>query len=211
MSPPRSEPARAHAAVVAGILAPPTGPRSERLHAAILTATQELLRAGGYPAATVDAIAVRAGVSKPTIYKHWPSRTAVAAQAFGAMMADRVVLPDTGSTEGDLIEQVRRVSAFYASGLGTVFAQLVAACVDDPSGATYFRVYFLASRRVAITQLWQRAVDRGDGDPDLAVDDVIDLLFGPLVFRRLTGHHELSDAAAVRLGRTAVRALLRPT
>ncbi|QAY71988.1 TetR/AcrR family transcriptional regulator [Agromyces protaetiae] len=191
-----------------GILDRPRGARSDRIHASVLAATQELLREGGLPAATVDAIAQRSGVSKATIYKHWPSRTAVAAKAFGRMMAEALPLPDTGSTRGDLVEQVRRVSAFYASELGGVFAQLVAACVDDPAGAAYFRKYFLDGRRAAITELWQRGLDRGDADPAIAVDDVIDLLFGPLVFRRLTGHYALTDEHAAALARVALAGLL---
>lgn len=191
-----------------GILAHPTGPRSDRIHSAVLHATQELLRAGGYPAATVDAVAQRAGVSKATVYKHWPSRTALAAEAFGLMMADALPLPDTGSAEGDLTEQVRRVSAFYASDLGMVFAQLVAACVDDPCGAPYFRAYFLDGRRAAVTELWQRGVERGEVDTLIAVDDAIDILFGPLVFRRLTGHYGLTEPAATRLAQVALRGLL---
>lgn len=192
-----------------GIVAHPTGLRSDRIHRAVLAATQQLLREGGYPVATVDAIAQRSGVSKATIYKHWPSRTAVAAKAFGLMMADALPLPDTGTTEGDLTEQVRQVSAFYASDLGTVFAQLVAACVDDAAGAPYFREYFLNGRRAAIAELWRRALARGDADPGVTVDDVIDILFGPLIFRRLTGHYALTDEAAASLARTALRGLLR--
>jgi AcrR family transcriptional regulator len=206
---PQPEPLPGQSVSEDGILAHPTGPRSDRIHQAVLAATQELLAEGGYPAATVDAIAQRSGVSKATIYKHWPSRTAVAAKAFGLMMAEALPLPDTGTTEGDLTEQVRRVSAFYASPLGTAFAQLVAACVDDPSGAPYFREYFLNGRRAAIRELWQRALGRGDANPNIAVDDVIDILFGPLIFRRLTGHYELTDEAATALARTALRGLLR--
>ncbi|MEU6347569.1 TetR/AcrR family transcriptional regulator [Streptomyces sp. NPDC046977] len=191
-----------------GILERPRGARSDRLHAQVLAATQELLREGGLPAATVDAIAQRSRVSKATIYKHWPSRTAVAAKAFGLMMAEALPLPDTGSTRGDLAEQVRRVSAFYASDLGAVFAQLVAACVDDPAGAAYFRKYFLAGRRAAITELWQRGIDRGEADPAIPVDDVIDILFGPLIFRRLAGHYTLTDEHAATLADNALAGLL---
>jgi AcrR family transcriptional regulator len=165
------------------------------------------LSEGGLPAATVDAIAARSGVSKATIYKHWPSRTAVAAKAFGQMMANALPLPDTGTTVGDLTEQVVRVSAFYASDRGAVFAQLLAACVDDPAGAAYFRQYFLDGRRDAVAQLWQRAIDRGDVDPGIAIDDVIDILFGPLIFRRLTGHHPLTEEHARTLAQTALRGL----
>ncbi|MGV0592307.1 TetR/AcrR family transcriptional regulator [Mycolicibacterium porcinum] len=186
----------------------PTGARSDRIHQAILVATAELLDEGGFPAATMDAIAARSGASKATLYKHWPSRTAVAAEAFGTMMTEALPLPDTGSTAGDLTEQVVRVSAFYASARGEVFAQLLAACVEDQTGAVYFREYFLAGRRAAITELWQRGVDRGDADADIAVDDVIDILFGPLIFRRLSGHYALTEEHARRLARTALSGLL---
>ena len=186
----------------------PTGARSDRIHQSILDATAELLDDGGFPATTMDAIAARSGASKATLYKHWPSRTAVAAEAFGEMMARALPLPDTGETARDLVEQVVRVSAFYASDRGTVFAQLLAACVDDPAGAAYFRRYFLDGRRTAIDTLWQRGLERGDVDADVDIDDVIDILFGPLVFRRLTGHYALTEGHARRLAETAVRALL---
>ncbi|MFN6552571.1 TetR/AcrR family transcriptional regulator [Mycolicibacterium septicum] len=189
----------------------PTGARSDRIHQAILVATAELLDEGGFPSATMDAIAARSGASKATLYKHWPSRTAVAAEAFGTTMAEALPLPDTGSTTGDLTEQVVRVSAFYASARGQVFAQLLAACVEDASGAAYFREYFLNGRRAAITELWQRGVERGDADADVAIDDVIDILFGPLIFRRMTGHCALTEEHARRLAATALRGLLPHT
>lgn len=189
----------------------PTGARSDRVHQAILLATAELLDEGGFPAATMDAIAARSGASKATLYKHWPSRTAVAAEAFGTMMAEALPLPDTGSTTGDLTEQVVRVSAFYSSARGQVFAQLLAACVEDATGAAYFREYFLDGRRAAITELWQRGVDRGDANADIAIDDVIDILFGPLIFRRMTGHCALTEGHARRLAETALRGLVPTT
>lgn len=189
----------------------PTGARSDRIHQAILAATAQLLDEGGYPATTVDAIAARSGSSKATIYKHWPSRTALAAEAFGAMMAQDLPLPDTGSIVRDLTEQVVRVSAFYASTRGGVFAQLLAACVEDTAGAAYFREYFLDERRAAITELWQRGLARGDiAQADVAIDDVIDLLFGPLIFRRMTGHCPLTEEHARRLAEVALGGLLSP-
>lgn len=193
------------------IVVPPGGQRSARIHAQVLEAAAALLREGGYGAATMDAIAQRAGVSKVTLYNHWPSRTAVAAKAFGVMMADVLPLPDTGSSVGDFTEQVRQVSAFYASDLGPVAAQLVAACVDDPAGAAYFREFFLSGRRAAMAELWDRAVARGDALPGVAVDDVIDILFGPLLFRLLIGHYPLTDEAAVSFAQVALRGVLRPS
>ena len=184
-------------------------PRSARAHAAVLAATRELLSAGGLPAATVNAIAERSGVSKATIYKHWPSRTAVAAEAFGDTMAAATPTPDTGTARGDLSAQVRQVSAFYASPDGVVFAQLLAASVSDPEGARYFREFFLAGRRESTRVIWQRAVDRGEAQPGIDADTAADILFGGLIYRLLNGNTPLTDANADALAAAALDGLLR--
>ncbi len=57
-------------------------PRSERARLATLEAAADLLVEGGLAATTVESIAARAGVSKVTIYKWWPSRGAVAVDAY---------------------------------------------------------------------------------------------------------------------------------
>jgi AcrR family transcriptional regulator len=188
--------------------APRGRPRSARAHQAVLAATRQLLEEGGLPATTVDAISARSGVSKATIYKHWPSRTAVAAEAFGLQMADAVALPDTGSAVGDFSEHLRRVSAFYASPAGTVFAQLLAACVTDREGAAYFRQFFLHGRRQGMGELWQRALERGEARPDIDVDTAQDILVGPLIFRLMTGHTPLSIERADAVARAALAGLL---
>jgi AcrR family transcriptional regulator len=182
-------------------------PRSVKAHNAVLTATAQLLAEGGYPAATVDAISQRSGVSKATIYKHWPSRTAVAAEAFGGQMATAVRTPHTDDPRADLVEQVHRVSSFYASMTGRVFAQLLAACVTDPDGAQYFREYFLAARRAEIATLWNRATEAGIARPQVDVETATDILFGPLVFRLLTGHAELSEDNAKAIAEAALDGL----
>jgi AcrR family transcriptional regulator len=188
----------------------PSGARSARIHQLLLEVTGQLLDEGGFPAATVDAIAARSGVSKVTIYNHWPSRTAIAASAFARLMGAAVPAPDTGSLVGDVTEHLVRLSAFYASEpRGKTFAQLLAACVDDQAGAAYFREYFLAERDQVMAQLWQRALDRGEADPDTDLDTVIDILAGPLVFRRIAGHRALSEDGARKIARAVVRGLLR--
>jgi AcrR family transcriptional regulator len=186
-------------------------PRSARAHDAVLSATRELLREGGLPAATVDAIADRSGVSKATIYKHWPSRTAIAAEAFGERMAEATPTPDTGSARGDIIAQVKQVSRFYASADGKVFAQLLAAGVTDPHGAEYFRDFFLTGRRESTRVLWQRAVDRGEARPGIDVDTAADLLFGGLIYRLLNGNTPLTAKRAEAIAEAAIGGLLLPT
>jgi AcrR family transcriptional regulator len=186
-----------------------TRARSARAHAAVLTATRELLEEGGLPAATIDAIGSRSGVSKATIYNHWPSRTAIAAEAFGQQMAESVPLPDTGTAARDLAEQVRQVSAFYASDNGRVFAQLLAASVTDPHAAAYFREFFLAGRRETTRQLWRRAIDRGEARPGIDTDTAADLLFGGLIYRLLNGNTPLTEDRADAIASAALHGLLQ--
>jgi AcrR family transcriptional regulator len=184
--------------------------RSARAHNDVLAATVALLEEGGLPHATVDAISARSGVSKATIYKYWPNRTAVAAEAFGRRMAGTVPVPDTGSARGDLAEQVRRVSEFYAGGSGRIFGQLLAATVGDPGSAAYLRDFFLAGRREASAELWRRAVARGEVRASVEADTATDLLFGPLIFRLISGHAPLTEAAATAVADAALNGLLAP-
>ena len=58
----------------------------------------------GYDRMTVDALAARAGVSKPTIYRRWPGgKKEIIVDAIRAKRAEAGALPDTGSLRGDLL------------------------------------------------------------------------------------------------------------
>ncbi len=57
-------------------------PRSEERRDAVLKAAMELMQEDDLRRASVDRISARSGVSKATIYKWWPNRTAVAIDAF---------------------------------------------------------------------------------------------------------------------------------
>jgi len=55
----------------------PVDPRVARSRAKLLAAATEILVEAGPRALTVDAVAERSGVAKSTLYRHWPSRTAL--------------------------------------------------------------------------------------------------------------------------------------
>jgi AcrR family transcriptional regulator len=174
----------------------PPPSRSGRARRAVLDATAALMAEGGLAATTIDAIRDRSGVSKTTIYKHWPNRLCVAVDAFAERLAADASLPDTGTARGDFREQVRRVSAFYASPVGSVFAQLLASAMQDPVAAGWLRARFLDSRQHGIRELWDRAASRGevraDVDPGLAMD----LVFGPVMWRLVSGRRPLTEDEA---------------
>jgi AcrR family transcriptional regulator len=164
---------------------------------------------GGLAAATVDAIRDRSGVSKTTIYKHWPNRLCVAVDAFTDQLALDASLPDTGTARGDFTEQIRRVCAFYGSPVGSLLAQLLASALPDPEAAQWLRDRRLLSRQLGIQQLWGRAVARGEVSADLDPDIALDLLFGPVMWRLVSGHRPLTEAEADKITDAALNGLLR--
>jgi AcrR family transcriptional regulator len=182
-------------------------PRSEQARLAVLQACTELLRQGGLRGTTTDAISALSGVSKATIYKWWPSKYAVAVEAFLTEMYAESAEPDTGSAYEDFRSVVRGVVRFYASPTGRVFAQLVAEAQSDPAVAAELRDRLIASRRTMVRKLWDRGVERGELRSDVDPEIAIDLLFGPAMYRLVGGHAPLDEASADEIVRAAMRGL----
>lgn len=179
---------------------PPTGePKSRGRHrsleaeASILKAALYLLERKPLRQVTTDAIAQRAGVSKATIYKWWPNKSMVALDAYLGGMTERVAMPDTGSAELDFTLQLKSLTAFYRSSLGRIFCQFIAEGQSDPGFLALFRNRFLYARRDAARVMWRRGVDRGEIRKEVDGEIVLDLIYGPMVFRLLAGHGSLND------------------
>jgi AcrR family transcriptional regulator len=167
--------------------------RSVEAEASILKATLYLLERKPLRQVTTDAIARRAGVSKATIYKWWPNKSMVALDAYLGGMTERVAIPDTGSAETDFAVQLKSVTAFYKSPLGRLFGQFIAEGQSDPGFLAQFRERFLYARRDAARVMWRRGVDRGEIRKEIDGEIVLDLIYGPMVFRLLAGHGSLND------------------
>lgn len=181
--------------------------RCAETQAAILSATIELLEQKFLRDVTADAIAQRAGVSKATIYKWWPNKSLVALDAFLSRMQIAVETPNTGSAQKDFVEQVKSLLRFFASPYGRIYAQFMAEGQSDLAFRDEFRERFLKSRRDEVRVIWQRGVNRGDIRRDIDGDIALDLIYGPIIFRLLTGHSPLNETQAKALIATAFRGL----
>jgi AcrR family transcriptional regulator len=167
--------------------------RSLEAEASILKATLYLLERKPLRKVTTDAIARRAGVSKATIYKWWPNKSMVALDAYLGGMTERVVMPDTGSAEKDFTVQLKSVTAFYQSPLGKLFRQFIAEGQSDPAFLALFRERFLYVRRDGARVMWERGVERGEIRREIDGEIVLDLIYGPMIFRLLAGHGSLNE------------------
>jgi AcrR family transcriptional regulator len=171
-------------------------PRSEQSHLAVLRATSELLHEVGLRSMTTEEIAARSGVSKATIYKWWPNKYVVAVEAFlTEMMADWHD-PQTGSAERDLRIVLRGLVNFYSGANGRVFAELIGEAQFDPVVRAELHKHLMLAHRDLVKTVWTRGVAAGQFRPDIDPDDAVDVLIGPLLYRRLLGHPHLDHTAA---------------
>jgi hypothetical protein len=93
----------------------------------------------------------------------------------------------------DFTVQLKSVTAFYKSPLGRLFCQFIAEGQSDPGFLALFRERFLYARRDAARVMWRRGVDRGEIRKEIDSEIVLDLIYGPMVFRLLAGHGSLND------------------
>lgn len=187
----------------------PGRPRSEQSRTAVLRATSQLINEVGLRAMTTDEIASRSGVSKATIYKWWPTKYAVAVEAFLSQMDAQSADPDTGSAREDFRRTLRGLMRFYRSKNGRAYAQLVGEAQFDPRIGKELREHLIGSRRQVMRAILKRGVERGELSPDVDAEVAIDLIFGPAMYRLVAGHAPLNNASADAIVDTAMRALAR--
>jgi AcrR family transcriptional regulator len=177
------------------VVAPRRGrPRSEKAHKAILEAAAELLLARGLAAVSMDAVAERAGVSKATIYRWWPTKETLALDALYNEWAGVPPARDTGSLRGDLLSLLRPWARRASSRpYGRVIAALITEAQTDPLFASEYIARFVEPRRDQARAIFRRAIERGEIPAATRIEVALDLLYGPLYHRLLHGHAPLDD------------------
>lgn len=162
----------------------PRSPRSARLsddrEHEILQATYGLLSEVGYEGLRLDAVATRAKASKATLYRHWPGKAQLVADAVRVCRVSGHDLPDTGTLRGDLVALLTLMAGAMAAQDGPLFAGLVMAMHADPEFAVEMRKLQQAKRATA-AQIHARAVSRGElkahSDPHLTDEIAPALMF----------------------------------
>jgi AcrR family transcriptional regulator len=178
---------------------PPGRPRSEKARLAILAAAMDLLLAQGLHAMSMDDVAGRAGVSKATIYRWWPSkeRLALDALAWEWATAPTSEQRHTSSLRADLLARFRPwIRQLNRKPYARVVAGLVAEAQQNPEFAELYREHFVRPRRDATRELLVHARDGGEIAADTDLEVTLDLLYGPIYHRLLHGHAPLTQRFA---------------
>ena len=168
-------------------------PRSPETRAKILKAAYEMLNEVGFIDLTIEGVAARAEVGKPTIYRRWKTKAALAMDAFLEFVTPEIAFPDTGSVKEDFREQMQKTVRLMNSPRGEVLANVIGCGQADEELIVTFRENWLTHRRNDAKQIFQKGVDRGELKADVDAEVAIDALYSPLFYRLLLKHQPLTD------------------
>jgi AcrR family transcriptional regulator len=168
-------------------------PRDPRIDESVLGATVELLGTSGYADLSVDAIAKRAGTSKPAIYRRWPSKAHLVHEAVFPI-SEATELPDTGSLEEDVREMVRRSTGVLTTPAArAAMPGLLAEMATDPSLHAKLLGRFGDVTSRGMTDRLEGAVNRGEARPDVTAVDLVDAIAGMALMAIITRNQVLDD------------------
>lgn len=169
-------------------------PRDPRIDDSVLRATVELLGTSGYADLSVDAIAKRAGTSKPAIYRRWPSKAHLVHEAVFPI-SEATELPDTGSLTGDVREMVRRSTGVLTTPAArAAMPGLLAEMATDPTLHAKLLDRFGDVTSRGMTDRLEGAMRRGEVRADITAADLVEAIAGMTLMAIITRNQELDDA-----------------
>ena len=167
--------------------------RGEHARRRVLSAALEVLADSGMPGFTIESVARRAGASKATLYRHWPSASALLVDAMDAEVRP-VPGVATGDVRADMISVLRGVVAMLDR---SPFPGLMAAFIDaaerDPALAG-LQASLTERRREPLLDVVVEAARQGVIAPDVDPELVVDLLAAPFFYRRFVAHRPIPAA-----------------
>jgi AcrR family transcriptional regulator len=170
---------------------------SAEVRGEVLEAAGRLLLAEGLSGLTFERVASESGASRTTLHKWWPSRGALALEAYFETVRETLAFPDSGDIAADLAEQLRAfVRLVTRTPAGRVLAELIGAMQTDPGLAATYRELYSGPRRALAVEALTRARERGQlrelVDPEACVDQ----LWGACYHRLLIPDQPLDEAFA---------------
>ncbi|OCB57345.1 TetR family transcriptional regulator [Mycobacterium malmoense] len=163
-------------------------PRSAAVHEAILAATRTLLIETGYAGVSMDKVAANAGVGTQTVYRRWPSKAPLVAEAvMSAYAQTEFALPDTGDTVEDLRTWMHESAALSAAPENIALVRaLAAAAAENLQDRDTLYQQLTGRFHGAVIHRLQTGIASGQIRPDVDLDAAADALIGATLYRMLS-------------------------
>jgi AcrR family transcriptional regulator len=150
-----------------------------------------MLEEGGITALTIEGIAARAAVGKPTIYREWPNAHAVAMAALMSADAAATKIASSPSAVTELQRQLRAVAGVFASRIGRQAAIMIASAAGETELSKSFRNHFILARRAEGRDIIGRGIAQREIRAGIDIEVLLDMIYGPIFYRLLMGHGAL--------------------
>ena len=176
-------------------------PRSASAHARVLEAAGLLFGEHGIDATSMDAIAEASGVSKATIYKHWPDKGALCLEVMSSLhdFDSQPPFEPSADVRSDLVTFLSRQPPRPRTELRSrLMPHLMAYAVRNPAFGRAWRAQAIDPPRLQVIALLNRAISEGRLAPGVDVESAAVGLVGPMMYRnmlRLTGGQQFEDLA----------------
>lgn len=180
-------------------------PREAALDDAILEAARALVEERGYPAATLEAIAARAGVGRPALYRRWRSKAELFVDVYERIAAAGGLTVDTGSLAGDLRRLFGALFETYrTTPAARILGGLIGEAQGDPAVADTLDERIVIGRRALLRRPIVRAIARGelaaDSDPDFLVDAIVGIVWRRVLLDRAPLDDDFARRIAALVG-----------
>lgn len=170
--------------------------RGTALEEALLEAAWAELVARGYDDMTIDAVAARAGTSRAVIYRRWPNKQELMLAALARQVGkDVVAVPDTGSLRGDVIALLRQANKLRIGLAVALMTRLGGYYQQTARSLADLRALILGDRDGVLEQVIQRAIDRGEIQPEQVTGRIARLPVELFRYEILMTLQPLSDEA----------------
>jgi AcrR family transcriptional regulator len=174
-------------------------------HAAIMDAVYALLQKKSVRDLTMEEIAKRAKVGKPTLYKWWPTKATLVLAMLCERMAPNLETPTVLTAEESLHFRVRRLIDAFNGPFGKIVAGLIAEGQSEPAVLQEFFERWVSPRRNATIADLQRGKNAGELRPEVEPELLNDTVFGAIYYRFLLRSGPLTR----RFGEELVEQVLR--
>ncbi|WP_037353773.1 TetR/AcrR family transcriptional regulator [Amycolatopsis orientalis] len=177
----------------------PTRRRGAALESALIDAAWEILVEQGYHGFTYEAIAARAGTSKPVLYRRWPRREDLLIATLTRHWRP-LDLPDTGSLRQDALALLRTINAERDRTVVLLHLQLADYFRETGTSFNDLRSRIrLADQPAPFATLVARAVERGELTEAPRSERVVNLPFDLVRHDMLMTMGAVPDASIVEI------------
>jgi len=163
---------------------------STEVHNRTILSALKLFSERGFDAASMDAIARQAGVTKATLYNHWSGKEALMMAVMLHVNGINRERPDVDT--GDLTQDIatvltRRPPGEFEEARSRMMPGLIAYSATHPEFGAAWRHNVMEPPRRCLVRILQRAIHRGQITPGLPIELSISLLLGPMLYGHIFG------------------------